>query len=374
MRIPFNKPYFSGDELLHIKDAIEKGYISGNYEYTKKCHQFFEENYGFQKCLLTHSCTAALEMAALLLDLKDGDEVIMPSYTFVSTANAFILRGVKVVFADVEKEIPNLSPKAVEAKITDKTKAIVLVHYAGIACDMDAFVALAKKYNLHLIEDAAQAIDSFYKGKPLGSFGTFSTFSFHETKNINCGEGGMLVINDASFNKRAEVIWEKGTNRAAFYRGEIDKYGWVDVGSSYLPSEITAAYLWAQLQNIEQIQHKRKHIWNKYLSAFQNAELDKKFLLPHVPNFATNNAHIFWMVCNSIEERQAIIERLKAAGILAVFHYQSLHLSNFYLKESKKENLPNTEKFSDCLLRLPLYVELEENVVEEIINILVKSA
>ena len=298
----------------------------------------------------------------------------MPSYTFVSTANAFILRGVKVVFADVEKEIPNLSPKAVEAKITDKTKAIVLVHYAGIACDMDAFVALAKKYNLHLIEDAAQAIDSFYKGKPLGSFGTFSTFSFHETKNINCGEGGMLVINDASFNKRAEVIWEKGTNRAAFYRGEIDKYGWVDVGSSYLPSEITAAYLWAQLQNIEQIQHKRKHIWNKYLSAFQNAELDKKFLLPHVPNFATNNAHIFWMVCNSIEERQAIIERLKAAGILAVFHYQSLHLSNFYLKESKKENLPNTEKFSDCLLRLPLYVELEENVVEEIINILVKSA
>ena len=265
--IPFNKPYLTGKETEYIHDAVNTGKISGNGKYTKLCQTFFEERYGIKKCLLTTSCTDALEMAAILINIQPGDEVIIPSYTFVSTANAFVLRGAKIVFADSGKENPNIDVQTLEALITSKTKAIVPVHYAGIACDMDTIMDLANKYNLYVIEDAAQAVDSFFTGKDgvkkaLGSIGHLAAFSFHETKNIISGEGGMLAINDNQFIARAEIIWEKGTNRSAFFKGEVDKYGWVDIGSSFLPSEIIAAFLWAQLENLETIQAKRKEIWN----------------------------------------------------------------------------------------------------------------
>jgi len=264
--IPFNKPYLTGKEAHYLYHAVYSGKISGNGMFTQKCHNFFVQRYGFKKCLLTTSCTDALEMAAILIDIKQGDEVIMPSYTFVSTANAFVLRGATIVFADSGASNPNIDAEKLESLITPKTKAIVPVHYAGIACDMDKIMALAEKYNLFVIEDAAQAIDSYYNGRPLGSIGHLAAFSFHETKNIISGEGGMLVINDERFFRRAEIIWEKGTNRAEFFRGEVNKYGWVDIGSSFLPSEIIAAFLYAQLENLDDIQLKRKSIWNKYYS------------------------------------------------------------------------------------------------------------
>jgi len=256
--IPFNKPYLTGKELEYIGDAVSRGKISGNGHYTKKCHEFFQERYGFKKCLLTTSCTDALEMAAILCDIQQGDEVIVPSYTFVSSANAFVLRGAKIVFADSRNDTPGIDESKIEALITPRTKVIVPVHYAGFACDMDIIMDIANRYSLLVVEDAAHGIDSFYKGRPLGSIGHLGCFSFHETKNIQCGEGGMLIINDEKFVKRAEIIWEKGTNRSAFWRGEIDKYGWVDIGSSFLPSEICAAFLFAQLENMDDIQLKRK--------------------------------------------------------------------------------------------------------------------
>jgi dTDP-4-amino-4,6-dideoxygalactose transaminase len=267
--LTFNKPFLTGKETAYITDAVASGKISGNGKYTQLCQNYFQNKYGFKKCLLTTSCTDALEMAAILLEIKPGDEVIMPSYTFVSTANAFVLRGANIVFADSMGVNPNMDVESIEALITPKTKAIVPVHYAGIACDMDAIMDLATKYNLFVVEDAAQAIDSYYTGKdgiekPLGGIGHLAAFSFHETKNIISGEGGMLVVNDPQFAQRAEIIWEKGTNRSAFFRGEVDKYGWVDVGSSFLPSEIVAAFLWAQLEHLEEIQNKRKSIWNQY--------------------------------------------------------------------------------------------------------------
>ena len=264
MQIPFNKPYMTGKETQYIEQAVNSGKISGNGLFTKKCQDFFENKYGFIKCLLTTSCTDALEMAAILLNIKQGDEVIMPSFTFVSTANAFVLRGAKIIFADSKKDHPNIDENLLESLITPKTKAIVVVHYAGVACEMDTIMSLAKKHNIYVVEDAAQAIDSFYKGKPLGSIGHLSAFSFHETKNIQCGEGGMLAINDEQFKERAEIIWEKGTNRSAFFRGEVNKYGWVDIGSSFLPSEISAAFLWAQLESLDKIQNKRKEIYKHY--------------------------------------------------------------------------------------------------------------
>lgn len=362
--IPFNKPFFTGKETLYIKEAVASGKISGNGMFTKKCHEFFQNKYGFKKCLLTTSCTDALEMAAILLDIQPGDEVIMPSYTFVSTANAFVLRGAKIVFADSMAINPNIDEDKVEELITPKTKAIVVVHYAGIACDMDAIMSIAKKHSLFVVEDAAQAIDSFYTGKggvkkPLGSIGHMAAFSFHETKNIISGEGGMLVINDKQFEKRAEIIWEKGTNRSAFFRGEVDKYGWVDIGSSFLPSEIVSAFLFAQLEHLDEIQQKRLQLWNEYEEGLKSLENGNEIRLPFIPGYATNNAHMFYVVCKNIEQRNQIIAALKGNDILSVFHYLSLHKSPFYHSKHDGRELRESDMYSGCLLRLPMYYELE---------------
>ncbi len=368
MKIPFNKPFLSGNELMYIKDALEKGQISGNGFYTKKCHDFFEKKYGFKKCLLTTSCTDALEMAAILSEIKEGDEVIMPSFTFVSTANAFVLRGAKIVFADSGDKTPNIDLDKVEDLITDKTKALVVVHYAGIACDMDKAVTLANKYNLVLIEDAAQAIDSYYKSKPLGSFGHLATFSFHETKNIISGEGGMLVVNDEKLVRRAEIIWEKGTNRAEFFRGEVNKYGWVDIGSSFLPSELTASFLFAQLENLDSIQKKRKKIWQFYYQNLKPLEEKGLIKLPVIPEYATNNAHMFYLVCINAQTRGKLLNELKRNGILAVFHYLSLHQSPYYKNKHDGRELPYADFFSECLIRLPMYYDLKKEELEYIVT------
>jgi dTDP-4-amino-4,6-dideoxygalactose transaminase len=367
MKIPFNKPYLSGNETKYIAEAVQSGKISGDGIFTQKCHKFFETKYGFKKALLTTSCTDALEMAAILLDIKEGDEVIAPSYTFVSTVNAFVLRGAKIIFTDSSNENPNMDVDKIEPLITSRTKVLLPVHYAGIACDMDKIMALAKKYDLFVVEDAAQAIDSFYKGKPLGSIGHLAAFSFHETKNIISGEGGLLAINDERFIKRAEIIREKGTNRSSFFRGEVDKYGWVDIGSSFLPSEVIAAFLFAQIENIDQIQAKRKLIWNTYHQRL--APISKgNFNLPFIPNYATNNAHMFYLIMNSLEERFALIQHLKSLDILTVFHYLSLHKSPFYLNKYNGEELQNSDRYQDTLLRLPLYYDLSTDEVDFICN------
>ena len=359
--IPFNKPYLSGKETDYIKQAAEALKLSGDGIFTRKCHHFFEERYGFLKCLLTTSCTDALEMAALLADIEPGDEVIIPSFTFVSSANAFVLRRAKILFADVEEKTGNLDINEVEKLVSPRTRAIVPVHYAGVACDMDKINDIVKKYNLLVIEDAAQAIDSFYKGKPLGSFGQMAAFSFHETKNIISGEGGMLTINDPIFISRAEIIREKGTNRSQFFRGEVDKYGWVEAGSSFLPSEIIAAFLFAQLENLEKIQEKRKRLWQLYFEELK--PLQNRISLPFIPDYATNNAHMFYIRCNNLDERMSLIYYLKQHGITAVFHYQSLHRSPYYQDKHDGRPLPITDQLSDTLLRLPLFFELREEEV-----------
>ncbi|CAM4238895.1 dTDP-4-amino-4,6-dideoxygalactose transaminase [Gillisia hiemivivida] len=371
--IPFNKPYLTGNEMNYIKDAVDLGKISGNGFYTKKCQDLFQEKYGFKKCLLTTSCTDALEMAAILLNIEPGDEVIMPSYTFVSAANAFVLRGAKIIFCDSREDHPGMDESKIEELITPKTKAIVPVHYAGVACNMDLIMGLANKYKLFVVEDAAHAIDSYYTGKDgikkaLGSIGHIGAFSFHETKNIISGEGGMIAINDEQFFDRSEIIWEKGTNRSAFFRGEIDKYNWVDIGSSFLPSEIIAAFLWAQLENLEKIQKKRITIWKSYKDRLKHLEENPNVKLPVIPAYATNNAHMFYVVCNSEEQRSSIIEKLKKANVLAVFHYLSLHKSPFYQEKYKGPALENSDKYSRCLLRLPFFFELGENTIDLITN------
>ncbi|TKS56989.1 dTDP-4-amino-4,6-dideoxygalactose transaminase [Mesohalobacter halotolerans] len=367
--IPFNKPYISGNEFKYISESVESGKISGDGIFTKKCHTFFEETYEFKKVLLTTSCTDALEMAAILIDIKPGDEVIMPSYTFVSTANAFALRGAKIVFADSRKDHPGMDENSLEALITSKTKAIVPVHYAGVACDMDIIMDIADRHNLFVVEDAAQAIDSYYKGKPLGGIGHLAAFSFHETKNIISGEGGMLVINDESFAKRAEIIREKGTNRSSFFRGEVDKYGWVDLGSSFLPSDMIAAFLYSQLENLQKIQSTRKKIWDKYDASFRGVlDKNKGVRLPVIPDFATNNAHMYYLTCASPEERNTLLSHLKGKGILAVFHYLSLHKSRFFEGKYNGLNLTETDKYTDCLVRLPLFFELDLNKQKYIID------
>lgn len=368
MQIPFNKPYLSGKETEYIKQAVLSGKISGDGDFTKKCHEFFEKKYGFEKVLLTTSCTDALEMAAILINVMPGDEIIAPSYTFVSTVNAFVLRGAKIIFADSLPDSPNMDVTQIEKLLTPKTKAIIAVHYAGIACDMDPLMTLASKHNLFVIEDAAQAIDSFYKGRPLGAIGHLAAFSFHETKNIISGEGGMLAINDKAFIKRAEIIREKGTNRSSFFRGEIDKYGWVDIGSSFLPSDIIAAFLYAQIENLDDIQRKRKNIWQKYYSGLSLLEAKKQISLPFIPGYAYNNAHMFYLVCNTPEERTELIKQLKSLGITAVFHYLSLHKSTFYTHAHGNRELPNSDRFSDCLVRLPLFYELTDETIEKIIS------
>lgn len=372
--IPFNKPYLTGNETKYIEEAVKSGKISGNGIFTKKCQDFFEANYNIKKALLTTSCTDALEMAAILINIKEGDEVIMPSYTFVSTANAFVLRGAKIIFADSMPNHPNIDASKIEALITSKTKAIVPVHYAGVSCDMDTIMDLAKTYNLFVIEDAAQAIDSYFTGKDgkkkaLGSIGHLAAFSFHETKNIIAGEGGLLAINDEQFINRAEIIWEKGTNRSSFFRGEVDKYGWVDIGSSFLPSEIIAAFLWAQLENLEKIQTKRKEIWNNYFIKLNNWANENEISLPELPSYATNNAHMFYLVCKNLEERTQLIEKLKSNNIMAVFHYISLHKSPFYQDKHDGRILPEADRFTDTLVRLPLFYELKlESIIETLIS------
>ena len=374
--ISFNKPYLTGKEMQYIEEAVKSGKISGNGFFTKKCQEFFEKEFGFKKTLLTTSCTDALEMAAILADIKVGDEVIVPSFTFVSTALAFVRQGADIVFADSYSDNPNIDADQIEALITEKTKAIVVVHYAGVACDMDKIMSIANKHGIIVIEDAAQAIDSYYISKDgtrkaLGSIGHLSAFSFHETKNIISGEGGMLCINDDRFIQRAEIIWEKGTNRSQFFRGEVDKYSWVDTGSSFLPSEIISAFLWAQIENMRDIQDKRIKIWNRYydgLSSFEPVSI-KKPKLPLVPKYATNNAHMFYLVCDNVDDRTRFIQHLKDKGILSVFHYLSLHKSSYYEKYStRKSELPNSDMFSDCLVRLPLFYELTDEQVEYIIN------
>ncbi|GIV26327.1 MAG: dTDP-4-amino-4,6-dideoxy-D-glucose transaminase [Bacteroidia bacterium] len=361
--ITFNTPHLTGKEVHYIYDAVFNKQLSGNGKYTKLCHKFFQDRYGFKKVLLTSSCTDALEMCALLINTQPGDEVIMPSYTFVSTANAFVLRGAKIIFADSYNHHPNMDADKIESLITSKTKAIVVMHYAGVANDMKKIKDLVQRYNLYLIEDAAQCIDSYYideinKKIPLGSIGHLAAFSFHETKNVICGEGGMLVVNDERFEKRAEIIWEKGTNRSAFFRGEVNKYGWVDVGSSFLPSELNAAFLYAQLEHLEQIQQKRLFIWNYYYEHLKELE-EKGFIrLPYIPPYATNNAHMFYILCRSLEERAKLIEYLKTQGIQAVFHYLSLHKSEFYKDKHDGRELPNSDMFSDNLVRLPFYFDL----------------
>ena len=366
--IDFNRPHLTGKEAHYMYQAVADGKLSGNGAFTKKCQQFFEDRYGFKKCLLTTSCTDALEMAAILCDIQPGDEVIVPSYTFVSSALAFVRAGAKIVFADSMQSNPNIDVEKIEELITPRTKAIVPVHYAGVACDMDRIMEIANKHNILVVEDAAQAIDSYYKGRPLGSIGHLSSFSFHETKNIIAGEGGMLCINDDRFIRRAEIIWEKGTNRAEFFRGEVNKYGWVDTGSSFLPSEVIAAFLWAQLENLDDIQSRRKHLWELYYTSLLpiTNSLSPNLALPNLPEYATNNAHMFYLVCNSLEQRTALIKHLKDNGVLAVFHYLSLHSSPYYLDKHDGRALPECDRYADCLVRLPMYYDLQD---EEVINI-----
>ena len=364
----------TGMETEYIRQAVASGKISGNGEFTHRCQEFFEKRYGFRKCLLTTSGTDALEMAAILTGVGPGDEVIVPSYTFVSTALAFIRCGAKVVFADSRADEPNIDASKIESLITPRTKVIVPVHYAGCACDMDAIMEIANRHNLLVVEDAAQAIDSFYESKvkvrgegeqrnrrALGSIGHLGCFSFHETKNIISGEGGMLTINDERFIRRAEIIWEKGTNRAEFFRGEVNKYGWVDIGSSFLPTEIVSAFLWAQLEHLDEIQTERKRLWGRYWDFFSDKgqwTRDKGIALPRIPDYATNNAHMFYLLFPDLSKRSDFIAKMKARDILTVFHYLPLHSSAYYKDRHDGRALPNCDHYADTLVRLPLYYGL----------------
>lgn len=372
--IPFNKPFLTGKEAHYMYQAVYTGKLSGNGVFTKKCQQFFEKKYGFKKAICTTSGTDALEMAAILCDVKPGDEVIVPSYTFVSSALAFVRQGARIIFADSCENNPNIDADKIEALITDKTKVIVPVHYAGVACDMDKIMDIANRHNLFVVEDAAQAIDSYYKGKPLGGIGHFGCFSFHETKNVTAGgEGGLLVVNDERFIRRAEIIWEKGTNRAEFFRGMVNKYGWVDTGSSFLPSEINSAFLWAQLESLETIQNRRKAIWSMYYEGLKNFAAKGFFTMPDIPEYATNNGHMFYLVCRNLDERTQLISYLKEQGAGAVFHYLSLHLSDYYREHHEGEipNLPSCDRFADCLVRLPMFYELSDDEAEMIIDLII---
>ena len=363
----------TGKETEYVRQAVEGGKISGNGEFTKRCQAFFEKRYGFRKCLLTTSGTDALEMAAILTGVGPGDEVIVPSYTFVSTALAFIRCGAKVVFADSRDDEPNLDAAKLEPLITPRTKVIVPVHYAGCACDMDAIMEIANRHALLVVEDAAQAIDSFHESKvkvkgegeqrnrrALGSIGHLGCFSFHETKNIISGEGGMLTVNDERFIRRAEIIWEKGTNRAEFFRGEVNKYGWVDIGSSFLPTEIVSAFLWAQLEHLDEIQAERKRLWQNYWDFLSTLKLSnpQTFKLPALPAYATNNAHMFYLLFPDLAKRSDFIAKMKARDVLTVFHYLPLHSSAYYADKHDGRALPNCDRYADTLVRLPLYYGL----------------
>ena len=367
MLIHFNRPPVTGNENKFITEALGNNKISGDGPFTKKCHQWFENNLLCKKALLTTSCTHALEMAAILLDIKDGDEVIMPSYTFVSTANAFALRGAKIVFVDIRPDTMNIDETKIEAAITNKTKAIVPVHYAGVACEMDTIMDIATRHNLFVVEDAAQAIMSSYKGKALGTIGHLGAYSFHETKNItSAGEGGLLIINDERFKDRAEIIREKGTNRSLFFRGLVDKYSWVDIGSSYLMNDISAAFLWGQLEKIEEIQKNRLNSWNLYYKELENNEF---LQVPNIPKNCTNNAHMFYIKVKDLEERQKLIHFLRENNVESVFHYVPLHSSvagkKFGYFHQKDEF---TTKESEKIIRLPLYYGLNNHDIKTICN------
>ncbi len=360
MRIPFNKPYLTGKELHHIADAHARGQLAGDGHYTRLCSQWLQDQTGAHRALLTHSCTAALEMAAILANIGPGDEVIMPSYTFVSTANAFVLRGGVPVFVDVRPDTLNMDETLIEAAITPRTKAIVPVHYAGVACEMDTIMDIGRQHGLIVIEDAAQGVMSAYKGRPLGSIGHFGCFSFHETKNIISGEGGALLINDPAMAERAEIIREKGTNRSLFFRGQVDKYTWVDVGSSYLPGELIAAFLWAQMQEAEDITRRRLGIWHRYHDAFAELEAAGHVRRPVVPDGCVHNAHMYYLLLKDLPERTRFIEALKGVDIHSVFHYVPLHSAPQGLDCARVSgSMSVTTEWADRLVRLPLWVGLE---------------
>jgi dTDP-4-amino-4,6-dideoxygalactose transaminase len=369
--IPFNQPCVTGVELEYIRQAIQSNKkLAGDGPFTKECHKFFENSFGIHRALLTTSCTAALEMAALLLNIEPGDEVIIPSFTFVSSANAFALRRAKLVFADSSADNPNIDPEGIEALITSRTRAIVVVHYAGVACDMNRIVSIARKYNIDLVEDAAQAVDSYYLGRALGTIGRFGTFSFHETKNIVCGEGGLLAVNQYQDAERAEIIREKGTNRSAFFRGEVAKYSWVDIGSSYLPSELNAAYLFGQIQCLTKVQSRRVAIWNRYRTNLSDLHA-KGIGLPNVPTWATVNGHMFYLVCPNYQVRARLIDYLKMNGVFAVFHYLSLHGSEYFKNQHDRRPLLNSDKFSDQLVRLPFYYALTDVQIDLVSSLVI---
>lgn len=369
----FNVPPFSGDELTYIKEAIDNRKICGDGNFTKLCNNWMEKRFSAQKVLLTTSGTTALDMAALLCDFKEGDEVILPSFTFSSTATSAVLGGAKLVFVDIRPDTMNIDETKIEAAITEHTKAIIAVHYAGVACEMDTIMEIAKRHNLMVIEDAAQGVMSSYKGKALGTIGDFGCYSFHETKNYSMGEGGALVINNPEYNERAEILREKGTNRAKFFRGQVDKYTWVDFGDSYLPSELNAAYLWAQLQKADEINNNRLDSWNKYFKAFSPLMDEGKVELPVVPDGCVHNAHMFYLKCKSLEERTALISFLKENGVMAVFHYVPLHSAPAGLKFGRFFGEDAfTTKESDRLVRLPLYYNLSEEDINTVIRLVKK--
>lgn len=368
MRLPFNKPYLPWSSFKNMIDGALSGTIAGNGKYTKKCHRFFEQRFGFNKVLMTTSCSDALEMASLLCRIEPGDEVIMPSFTFMSAANAFLMRGARVVFADTHKEVPNIDPDEIEKLIKPKTKVIVVAHYSGLACDMDKIMKLAAVHRLFVVEDAAHAIDACFRGRPLGSIGHFGAFSFHETKNIISGEGGLLMVNSKDHEKRAEIIWEKGTNRAAFYRGEVDKYQWIDVGSSFLPSDSVAALLYSQLLRFDKIQHNRKKIWWSYDELLKPLEECGHLKRPVIPEFSTVNGSSFYITVESGLIRDKLLDYLKKHGIGAVFHYLPLHSSPCFIDKHDGRALPNTDRFSSTILRLPFYYSLKKSQIKYIVD------
>jgi len=374
MKIPFNKPYMTGDELTYVVQAHANGHLAGDGIFTRKCNEWLEDQIGCEKALLTHSCTAALEMAAILCNLSPGDEVIMPSYTFVSTANAFVLQGAVPVFVDIRPDTLNIDESKIEAAITSRTKAIVPVHYAGVACEMDAIMAIAEKHGLLVIEDAAQAIQSTYKGRPLGSIGHFGAVSFHETKNIISGEGGALLVNDPQYIERAVIIREKGTNRSSFLLGRVDKYTWVEKGSSYLPSELIAAFLWAQIQQAEDITRRRLELWQHYHAAFRPAEEAGKIRRPVIPETCRHNGHMYYLLLPNLEGKKNFIQELRRRDISTVFHYVPLHSSPMGERCGRVSGeLSNTTSLSDRLVRLPMWVGLEEfqdTVIESALEVL----
>jgi len=372
MRIPFNKPYMTGKELRYISQAHANGHLAGDGEFTRRCNAWLENRVGCNKALLTHSCTAALEMTAILADLQPGDEVIMPSFTFVSTANAFVLRGAVPVFVDIRPDTLNIDEARIEEAITDKTRAIVVVHYAGVACEMDTIMEIAGRHGLLVIEDDAQGMGSSYKGRPLGSIGHLAAVSFHETKNIISGEGGALLVNSPRFSERAEMIREKGTNRSQFFKGIVDKYTWVDVGSSYLPSELIAAFLWAQMEEADVITQRRLDIWNTYHQWFASLEEQGNVRRPVIPPDSKHNAHMYYLLLPDLEQRTTFIEALKVQGIGAVFHYVPLHDSPMGMKHGRTSgDLKNTQELSERLVRLPLWLGMEGELVDVIRQIVV---